>query len=122
MTRIQKNCMTILLAAFILPAAMAQIPTTKQLPSIAADVDMERVTRLLDGNVVTQRSAGRFYRDSQSRSRLEWGDQVMISDPVAKRSITIDLKAKRARVVNLVGLPDRRPPAPAGVQAGVQPS
>jgi hypothetical protein len=68
----------------------------------AADVINESVQLLSDGNRIVHRSTSRVYRDSEGRTRREedrasGSPSVVISDPVAGSSWTLDVDAKSAR-------------------------
>lgn len=53
-----------------------------------------------DGVLSSTAATGTYYRDSAGRTRLERGNKVVISDPIAHSTITLDLAAATARVVN----------------------
>ncbi len=99
-----------LLATLIIGSPSLTAQTVSTMPPLSADVQVERITRLIDGNTLTKKHVGRFYRDNHQRSRFELGDQVVISDPVAKTIITLDTKNKKAKVVNVSNRPDKRQP------------
>lgn len=70
-------------------------PTVTGAPYSAEAVN-ESVQVLSDGNRIVERSSTKIYRDSQGRERRETGDIVMISDPVAKVSYSLNTKTKTA--------------------------
>jgi len=68
----------------------------------AADVISESVQMLSDGNRIVHRSTSRVYRDSEGRTRREedraaGSPSIVISDPVAGSSWTLDVDARSAR-------------------------
>ena len=92
----------------------AQVPPKDETPSVTAEVVIEQVKISIDGNSLTQRTVGRFVRDTDQRTRFELGDQVTIFDPVAKQSVVLHLSKKIARVTSFVNRPvDRRQPGPS---------
>src|SRR5581483_90727 len=60
--------------------------------------------KLSDGNVVTTSTTGRFYRDSQGRTRTERGNLIVIQDPTKRTTIVIDNSSQTAR--RFSGLPN----------------
>jgi hypothetical protein len=67
----------------------------------SAEVVTEINQALADGNVITRRSAGAIYRDSEGRTRQESGGDggertIYITDPVESKSIVLSPGAKRA--------------------------
>src|SRR5215472_5018058 len=68
----------------------------------SADVITESVQVLSDGNRIVHRSTSRVYRDSEGRTRREedrpaGSPSIVISDPVAGNSWTLDVDARTAR-------------------------
>src|SRR5215472_11088793 len=68
----------------------------------SADVINESVQVLSDGNRIVHRSTSRVYRDSEGRTRREEDrvagvPSIVISDPVAGSSWTLDVDARSAR-------------------------
>ena len=68
----------------------------------SADVINESVQVLSDGNRIVHRSMSRVYRDSEGRTRREedrpsGSPAIVISDPVAGTSWTLDVEAHSAR-------------------------
>lgn len=114
-------CKTFIMTAVATLASSAQVTTAvSTMPPLKADIELERTTRSPDGKVHAQNASGRFYRDQERRTRLEWGNQVTIFDPVAQRIIALRLKQKTARVTSLTSQPkDRRV---LGTLSGVSPS
>ncbi|MBY0502668.1 MAG: hypothetical protein K2X03_02080 [Bryobacteraceae bacterium] len=86
----------------------AQVPPTTAMPPMSADIEVERITTLRDGNVLKHRTTGHFYRDEQRRTRLELGDHVTIFDPVGRKMIALNLTKRTARVTNLQNKPEDR--------------
>lgn len=117
-----------LLATLAAAAASSQtVPPLPTMPALSADLEVERTLRSVDGNTVIQRASGHFYRDDQRRTRLEWGDHVTIFDPVARTTMSLNLKKRTARVTDLANKPiDRRAggvvddETPGGSDLGVQ--
>jgi len=92
----------------------AQVRPRDGIPSVTAEVVIEQVKMSIDGNSLTYRTAGRFIRDADQRTRFDLGDQVTIFDPVAKQSVVLHLQKKTARVTSFLNRPvDRRQPGPA---------
>lgn len=66
----------------------------------AADAVTETTQTLGDGNRIERTSSVKIYRDGQGRERQEEGgsdSRILISDPVAKTSFTLDPKAHTAQ-------------------------
>lgn len=103
---------------------------------VSADVIEETDQNLIDGNHTHRESHGRFFRDSEGRSRYEFGGQmagseplvhVQIFDPVQNVFIMLDSQSKIALVhyfgersgpANFEALPSTSQPAPAA-QPGI---
>src|SRR5262245_19056744 len=62
----------------------------------SADVVNETVQTLSDGNRIVDRQTTKQYRDSSGRERREYGQMIMISDPVAKVRYTLHPQNKTA--------------------------
>jgi hypothetical protein len=71
-------------------------PTVKGAP-YAADGITETTQTLGDGTHINRQETYSIYRDTEGRIRRESGDQVWISDPVAKVSYVLDTKQQTAR-------------------------
>lgn len=80
-------------------AAPARVPMEARLITGApysAEVVIESIQTLLDGNRIVNRTTGRVYRDGQGRTRREEDREpgqvatISISDPVAGQSISLD--------------------------------
>jgi outer membrane lipoprotein-sorting protein len=98
----------VLLMLLVSGAAMiAQTP--KKSPSVRAEIEVNTLTTLNDGNQLQKTVTQRFYRDSQGRMRMENGNTVTINDVVAHQIL----------VLNLANHTAQRIPAPAS--ALVQP-
>jgi outer membrane lipoprotein-sorting protein len=92
----------VLLMLLVSGAAMtAQTPKTA--PSVRAEIEVNTLTTLNDGNQLQKTATQRFYRDSQGRMRLENGNTVTINDVVAHQIL----------VLNLANHTAQRIPAPA---------
>jgi hypothetical protein len=122
------NMLRTTLFTALLAAANAQtVPPNAMMPPLSADLEIERIIRSIDGNTITQKASGRFYRDNEHRTRMEWDKQVMIFDPVSQKTISLNLQKRTARVTSLAGKPtDRRGGASiddetaAGAEIGVR--
>ena len=68
-------------------------PTVTGAPYSAEAVN-ETIQVLSDGNRIVDRHTTKVYRDGQGRERRETGDIVMISDPVAQTSYTLNTAEK----------------------------
>jgi hypothetical protein len=87
-------------------------PTVKGAP-YAADGVTESSQTLGDGTHINRRETYTIYRDGEGRVRRESGDQVWISDPVAKVSYFLDTKQQTARKLGLSHTVSTPPGAPA---------
>jgi hypothetical protein len=67
----------------------------------AADGITETTQTLGDGTHINRQETYSIYRDAEGRIRRESGDQVWISDPVAKVSYVLDTKQQTARKLAL---------------------
>jgi len=65
--------------------------------SLTATIDDVFTKYLANGNVITKRITGLFYRDSHGRTRIDRGDLVIIQDPTTQTNIVINMKTKLAR-------------------------
>jgi outer membrane lipoprotein-sorting protein len=70
-------------------AVIAQ--TSKTLPSVRADIEVNTLTTLNDGNQLQKTVSQRFYRDTQGRMRMENGNTVTINDVVAHQILVLNL-------------------------------
>ena len=86
-------------------ASPARVPMEAKIVTGApysADVVIESVQVLADGNRITNRTTGRVYRDSQGRTRREEDraqgqvSMIAINDPVAQLSVSLDPQNKTA--------------------------
>jgi hypothetical protein len=70
----------------------------------SADVVTENRQSLADGNVISRKTSGRFYRDGEGRTREETDARdgkprsIVISDPAAHQRIVLVPEARRAMV------------------------
>jgi hypothetical protein len=62
--------------------------------------EKEKHQVLPDGNTINKVESGPYYRDRNGRSRLEIGNLIFISDPVAGSSYVLDTLQKTARVID----------------------
>jgi len=88
----------------------------------------EKTQTLADGNKIVQRTASMVYRDAEGRERKEiglsqlTGPLVVISDPAAGETWTLNQQNHTARKLNLLAVPQSAaPPQPAhGSAIGVR--
>jgi hypothetical protein len=79
--------------------------------SVTATITRTEKRILGDGTAKVNTSAGKFFRDNLGRTRTEWGNTVVISDPRTRTVITLDLDAQVARIstpVSGTGAPAKR--------------
>jgi hypothetical protein len=89
---------TILAATLFVSSALAQ-PGTISLTPLKATFVRSVLEAQPDGSTSTRSTTGTYYRDSNGRTRLELGNTVVISDPIARTTITLDLAAATTRVM-----------------------
>ncbi len=91
--------MTKLRVLFVLLASSAAMTAQapKTIAPVSADIEVNTVTTLRDGNQLQKTATQRFYRDSQGRTRLENGDMVTINDVVAHQILLLNLKNHTAQ-------------------------
>jgi hypothetical protein len=68
------------------------------LPPLSATYEVSLVKQLSGGNRIDKTVAGKYFRDSRGRTRLEMGGKISISDPAKRIAIFLDpanLTAKR---------------------------
>lgn len=77
--------------------ALAQPPDVSVVPVTATIVNTQS-KKLPNGKTVEGTTIGKYYRDSQGRTRTEQGNRVVIQDPSTRTIITLDTSAKTAHV------------------------
>ena len=80
----------------------AQMP---KLPVMSADIVIERTFNVNDPNGSKQRSVGKFYRDSEGRTRIDQDGLTAITDPVAGVGILLNSQGRTALTTTLGELP-----------------
>jgi hypothetical protein len=89
-------CYLTLFSCCGLLAQEQHVPT----PSLTATIEDTFTRKLVDGNVITKQTTGRYYRDTVGRTRIERGHIVTINNPTDRTIVVIDTisgTAKRFR-------------------------
>lgn len=85
------NFTPIILQALVLSSALCQDKQPLAVSVKATVVDTFKRT-LSDGNVVTNEVHGVYWRDPAGRTRMEREGLVIIQDPAARSTATLDLQ------------------------------